>query len=165
MTQESLLQLSENPNVSGWGADLDEENRPAVPMKRTPPRFINPHWTQPTQQVSDKKVFHSTERPSITPVFGTPNPPSGISGFIRGVAFKYSENDLRHWLMLLFADRVNILEGIGSDLLKGRLPNPFSEMGLKAEFKYNKRGVAKKAALGLGILALGTLAWKAARKK
>ncbi len=31
---------------------------------------------------------------------------------IRRAAFRYSKNDLRHWLMLMGADRVNVVEGM-----------------------------------------------------
>ena len=109
------------PDVStipGWGADLDPANRPAYPKERMPPRLDNVHWSQPEQQQSDVRVFHSTERGGITPVFGTSVPPSGLSGVLRKRAFKRSENDLRHWLMLLLADRVNVVEGLFSDLRK-----------------------------------------------
>ena len=41
---------------------------------------------------------------------------SANSGVIRRAAFRYSENDLRHWLMLMGADRVNVVEGLGQDL-------------------------------------------------
>ncbi|MGI9245815.1 MAG: hypothetical protein ACR2I8_03810, partial [Steroidobacteraceae bacterium] len=54
--------------------------------------------------------------PGITPVFGTAVPPSGLSGAIRRRAFRHSENDLRHWLLLLAADRVNVFEGLVADV-------------------------------------------------
>lgn len=34
-----------------------------------------------------------------------------MSGAIRRRAFRHSEKDLRHWMMLLLADRVNVVEG------------------------------------------------------
>ena len=102
-------------DIPGWGADLDPANRPAYPRERTPPRLDNVHWDQPEQQASDVLVLHSIERPGITPVFGTSVPPSGLSGAIRKRAFRRSENDLRHWLMLMFADRVNVVEGLLQD--------------------------------------------------
>jgi hypothetical protein len=120
-------------NVQGWGADLDPADRPAVPMERTPPRLPNVHWDQPSPQESRVEVLHSTERPGITPVYGTTVPPSGISGAMRRLAFRYSENDLRHWLILLAADRVNVGEGLVSDLAHGHVPNIFREMGGPAE--------------------------------
>ena len=80
-------------------------------------------------------MLQSIEPPSITPLFGTPNPPSGLSGMVRRMAFKYTENDLRHWMLLLFADRVNMVEGLGEDLRRGKIPNVFAEMEMKSEFK------------------------------
>jgi hypothetical protein len=140
--------------IQGWGADLDPKVRPAVPMERTPPRFIQPHYEQPEQQPVTVKVFHSTERPGLTPVFGTSTPPSGVSGLIRAGAFRFSENDLRHWLMLLFADRVNVVEGIIDDLAHGHVPNFFTEMGGPAEWRYNRQGFIRKAVIAGGVVAL-----------
>jgi hypothetical protein len=69
----------------------------------------------PEQQPVRVEILHSTERPGLTPVFGTAVPPSGLSGVMRRRAFRHSENDLRHWLMLLAADRVNVVEGLLED--------------------------------------------------
>jgi len=107
-------------DVPGWGADLDRRNRPAVPMERTPPRLdgIQP---DPARQPRSVEILQSVERPpGLPPVFGTSVPPSGLSGSIRRRAFGYSENDLRHWLMLLGADRVNVIEGIAQDIRRSR---------------------------------------------
>jgi hypothetical protein len=103
-------------DIEGWGADLDPQNRPAVPKERTPPRLDDVPWEYPEQQPVRIEVFHSTERPGITPVFGTACPPKGLSGALRRRAFRRSENDLRHWLMLLAADRVDAIEGRVGDL-------------------------------------------------
>jgi hypothetical protein len=99
-------------------------------------------------------VFHSTERPGLTPVYGTAQPPKGLSGLIRKAAFRRSENDLRHWLMLLFADRVNVVEGIIEDLAHGHVPNLFAEMGGPAEWKYNREGFIRKAIIAGGVVGL-----------
>jgi hypothetical protein len=143
------------PDVAGWGADLDRANRPAVPMERTPPRLKGVHWEQPEQQPVRMQVFHSTERDGITPVFGTSTPPSGLSGRIRAAAYQRSENDLRHWLLLMLADRVNVVEGLGQDLREGRIPNVFAEMGLRAELRHNPAGLARKAAIAGAVVGLG----------
>jgi hypothetical protein len=132
-------------DVPGWGADLDPANRPAVPKERTPPRLPNLHWDRPSPQEVRVKVFHSNERPGITPIFGTSVPPSGLSGKMREVAFRFSENDIRHWLVLLAADRVNVGEGLLSDLAHGHIPNIFAEMGARAEWRYNRAGFIRKA--------------------
>ncbi|MFL6591257.1 MAG: hypothetical protein ACJ8GK_00935 [Luteimonas sp.] len=106
---------SDRSDIPGWGADLDRANRPAVPMERMPPRLEGVHWDEPAQQAATVEVLHSIERPGITPVFGTSAPPRGLSGWMRRRAFRRSENDLRHWMMLLAADRVNVVEGLFSD--------------------------------------------------
>lgn len=144
-----------HPQIEGWGADLDHKNRPAYPKERTPPRLQGIHWDQPQQQPQTVEILHSNERPDITPIFGTTVPPSGFSGMIRRVAFKYSENDMRHWLLLLFADRINMLEGLGDDLMKGHVPNIFAEMGMKSELKYNRAGFVRKAAIATAVAGLG----------
>jgi hypothetical protein len=145
----------DHSHIVGWGADLNHKNRPAYPKERTPPRLDGLHWDQPEDQPINMKVYHSTERPGITPVFGTSTPPSGLSGKIRDVAYRLSENDIRHWLLLLFADRVNVVEGIGCDLMRGRVPNVFSEMGGKAELQHNRAGFITKVAVASLVVGLG----------
>jgi hypothetical protein len=150
-------------NIQGWGADLDPAARPAVPKERTPPRLPNVHWDAPSHQPRTVKVFHSTERPGLTPVFGTSTPPKGVSGLIRSGAFRYSENDVRHWLMLLFADRVNVVEGILDDIAHGHVPNILAEMGIASELKYNRAGLARKALVATA--AVGLLVYLARRRR
>ena len=119
-------------SIPGWGADRDPANRPAVPMERTPPRLPGLHWEQPAEQLSDVEILHSIERPSITPVYGTSCPPSGLSGWIRRRAFRHSENNLRHWMMLLMADRVNVVEGLVYDTRKSRTVQALAIVGAGA---------------------------------
>ena len=96
-TDPDARQKAHRPtDVPGWGADLDPANRPAVPMERTPPRLDNVHWDEPAPQPRHVTVFHSNERPGMTPVFGSTVPPSGLSGKMRALAFRYSENVIRH---------------------------------------------------------------------
>ncbi|MDB5744540.1 MAG: hypothetical protein JWR68_2855 [Polaromonas sp.] len=151
-------------HINGWGADLDHADRPAYPMERMPNR-LGVHAHPPVQQLQTVEILQSIERPSITPLFGTPQPPSGLSGMLRRAAFKYSENDLRHWLILLFADRVNMVEGLGEDLKRGHLPNVFAEMGGKAEFKYNREAAIQKALVGAAVVSLGFLLWRQSKNR
>jgi hypothetical protein len=111
-----MNQPFDRATIPGWGADLDRGNRPAVPMERTPPRLDGVHWTAPPPQESAVEILQSTEHFVRPPVFGTSVPPRGISGWIRRRAFRHSENDLRHWLMLLAADRVDVAEGMVADV-------------------------------------------------
>lgn len=150
-------------HIKGWGADLEHANRPAYPMERMPARLEGVHWHQPAQQPQTVEILQSIERPSITPLFGTTLPPSGISGMLRRLAFKYSESDLRHWLLLLFADRVNMVEGLGADLKRGHIPNLFAEMGGKAEFRYNREAAVRKVVVVTTLVGLGLLLWSQAR--
>src|SRR5579875_502934 len=96
------VQRMNHEHIPGWGADLDRAQRPAVPMERRPPRLEGVHWSDPPPaQQSDVEILKSTEHLKMPPVFGTSVPPRGLSGWIRRRAFRHSENDLRHWLMLL----------------------------------------------------------------
>jgi len=131
-------------HIQGWGADLDEADRPAYPMERTPPRLEGVHWNQPEPQRQRVEVLRSNERPGMTPLFGSPCPPRGLSGKLRRLAFRYSENDLRHWLILVAADRVDVGEGLIEDLGSGRVPNLYAEMGGAAELRHNPAGAARK---------------------
>ena len=132
-------------HIKGWGVDADPKNDPTYPMKhRTNEEHKGFSWDRPSQQVVDVEVLHSNERPNLTAVFGTTVPPTGLSGLIRRFAFKYSENSYLHWLPLIVADRVNVVEGIVDDLKKGHVPNIFAEKGYKAEWKHNRMGFIQK---------------------
>src|SRR5438067_9978740 len=149
-------------HINGWGADLDHKNRPAVPMERMPARNIHPYEGKIPQQAETVEILTSTERPGITPIFGTKQPPKGLSGMMRRIAFRWAENDLRHWLLLLAADRVNVVEGIGEDLAQGKVPNVLAEMGIKAEWEHNKSGLVKKAVIAGAVL--GTVVYLTRRR-
>lgn len=147
-------------HITGWGADLDPANRPAYPKERTPPRLAVASAQPPVGQLQQVEVLQSTERQSMTPLFGSTLPPSGLSGSLRRLAFRYSENDLRHWLVLLFADRVNMVEGLGEDLRQGQLPNFFAEMGGPAEWRYNRAAMLRKAVLIAAVSSLAIYAFR-----
>lgn len=82
---------------------------------------------------------------------------------MRRIAFKYSENDLRHWMILLAADRTNVVEGVVSGLLHGHIPNVLGEMGIGAAWKHDRAGVLRKVALGAAITAAVVLIRKRSR--
>jgi len=134
-------------------------------MERRPARLAGVHWDIPEQQPQRVEVLSSVERPGITPVFGTTRPPRGLSGSVRRIAFRYSESDLRHWLLLLAADRIDVGEGIVDDLRAGRIPNVPAEAGLRAELRHNPRGAARKAGLLFGAVALAWVVHRAYRRR
>jgi hypothetical protein len=141
-------------NIPGWGIDADPDNRPNYPMKNyTGADFERLKYERPVQQTRTVEVLHSNERPGLSSVFGTSSPPSGLSGAIRRFAFRYSESTYSHWLPLVLADRINVVEGIVQDLKKGIVPNLIAERGWKAEWKYNRNGFIKNIAVGVAITA------------
>jgi hypothetical protein len=132
-------------DIPGWGMDADRDNDPTYPIKRyTGDDHQRLNYERAPQQEVDIEVLQSIERPTITRVFGNSTPPKGVSGAIRRYAFKYSESNALHWMVLLMADRVNVVEGIISDLRRGILPNLWIEKGWRAEWRTNRSGVIRK---------------------
>ena len=140
--------------INGWGVDSDPQNDPTYPIKR---RNNGEHagysWQRPPQQPATVEVLHSNERPNLSAVFGTSTPPHGLSGIIRRFAFKFSESSYGHWLPLMLADRINVAEGILSDLLHGRPPNVFAERGWRAEWRFNRAVLIRRIVIGLLIFS------------
>ena len=97
--------------IPGWGADLDRDMRPAVPKERMPPRLDHIDM-DPPRQPANVEILHSIERPGLTTVFGTSLPPRGLSGWIRRRAFRHSESNIGHWMLLIAADRVDVLQNL-----------------------------------------------------
>lgn len=158
-TNKSNTNTNHYSQIKGWGIDADPKNEPTYPMKKwTGDDHNRLNWERPPLQPLDIEVLHSNERPGVTATFGTSVPLSGLSGVIRRYAFKYSESSYGHWLPLLMADRVNVIEGILKDISRGHIPNIFAEKGWKAEWKHNPLGLVQKiAALAVttaGIIAL-----------
>jgi hypothetical protein len=144
--------------IPGWGVDANPENDPTYPMKKyTGDDHKRIHYTRPPRQAKTVEILHSTERPNVTAVFGTSSPPSGLSGMLRRFAFRYSEGKWAHWLTLILADRVNMVEGIFSDVKKGYFPNIFKERGWNAEWKYNRKGYIKKTTASVAVATAAAL--------
>ncbi|GAB3331122.1 hypothetical protein ACFQT0_03320 [Hymenobacter humi] len=145
-------------HIPGWGIDADPKNEPTYPNRhRTGEEHDGRSWVRPTQQVLDREVLHSIERPDYTAVVGNSVPPSGLSGMIRRFAFKYSENEYLHWLPLIMADKINVVEGIIDDLAHGTVPNIFAEKGYKAEWKHSPKTLVLKLATAALVVG-GTVA-------
>lgn len=150
--------------IPGWGSDLDPAVRPGVPMDKAPDIGVEHLYIDVEPQVPKFKIHKSTEHARMPPVFGTSCPPSGLSGRIRDFAYTLSEGRLSRWVLLMSADRVNVVEDVLSELSRFQIPNIPKEMGFTADLKYNRKGVIKGAALiGVGVLAL--IAISSARKK
>src|SRR5918995_3745504 len=140
--------------IKGWGVDTDQKNDPTYQMNhRNDGEHAGYSGEQPPQQPSAIEVLHSIERPNVTSVYGTSTPPSGLSGVIRRIAFRYSESSYGHWLPLVLADRVSVVEGVLGDLTQGRVPNVFAERGWKAEWKHNRTSLLRRVLLGACLIS------------
>lgn len=142
-------------HIQGWGADLDRKNRPAVPMKHSPPRLEETPIAPASQQPQRMEIVVSPERPHIPSNLGTSAAPKWASGMLRRLAYKVTENDIRHFMLLQLADRINVVEGLGEDLANGHVPNVLGEMNMKAEWEHNRVGPIKKAAVATAVVGLG----------
>jgi hypothetical protein len=148
-------QATDPQAVDGWNIDDDPRNNPTFPMRDiSRDQSAGLDWQRPPLQVADVEILQSVEHNRLPAVFGTTVPPSGLSGVIRRLAFKRSESDWWHWLLLIAADRINVVEGVLDDLGKGTVPNIAAEMGLGSELKYNKPAVVEKVAATLVVSAL-----------
>ena len=80
----------------------------------------------------------SIEHKFLTPVFGTAQPPKGLSGAIRRFSYaRYSEGRAAHWLLLMLADRVDAVEEHVKSFATLHPDNPITETGIKAEFTHH----------------------------
>lgn len=95
--------------TKGRAVDLDGRNRPGVPMELKPEPL--PGSRVPIEpQHSEVKVFKDPVRKTLPPVYGTAQPPAGLSGVLLRFAYRYPDNRARRWMMLLMADRVDAVE-------------------------------------------------------
>ena len=129
--------------IPGWGADLDPADRPSHPKLQYAPDTTGAHWDFPERQPEKWPRERSVEHAFVTPVFGTAQPPQGLSGAIRKLSYaRYSEGRAAHWLLLVLADRVDAWENHLKSFATLRPDNPITETGVKAEFSHN--GVASR---------------------
>jgi hypothetical protein len=107
----SMEQVSFVAQVPDRGVDAKPEARPGVPMLVAPPKPVDgAHWREPDRQPPSSVVTKRIELAHLTPVFGTAQPPRGLSGALRRVAYTIPEHRPRHWMLLMLADRVDVLE-------------------------------------------------------
>lgn len=96
--------------IPDWGYDARPEDRPGVPMEHEPRPMEGVHWREPIRQGDDPRHLKRMELDRLTPVYGTAVPPRGVSGRIRRFAYSIPEHRARRWMLLLFADRVDVVE-------------------------------------------------------
>jgi hypothetical protein len=123
--------------IPGWGADLDPKDRPSTPKLQYQDDLTGAHWEFPERQPEKWPRERSVEHAFLTPVFGTAQPPKGLSGAIRKFSYdRYSEGRAAHWLLLVLADRVDAWENHLASFATLHPDNPITETGVKAEFTH-----------------------------
>ena len=152
-------------SIVGWGVDANPQNDPTYPYRDRSGEDHSGEWQRPTQQQPDVELLKSVEHKWLPAVFGTSSPPTGISGSMRRLAFRWSESNWAHWMLLMGADRVNMVEGLVSDLAHGRIPNVPKERGVPAEWRHNKSGLVKKLAVASAIVGGGSALIVARRRR
>ena len=135
--------MAESPDelrarIPGWGVDSDPADRPSVPKLQFQEDLTGAHWEFPDRQPEKWPRERSIEHKFLTPVFGTAQPPKGLSGAIRRFSYaRYSEGRAAHWLLLMLADRVDAVEEHLKSFATLRPDNPITETGIKAEFTHH----------------------------
>ena len=124
--------------IPGWGVDLDPADRPSHPKLNYAPDSTGAHWDFPERQPEKWPRERSVEHAFLTPVFGTAQPPKGLSGAIRKLAYaRFSEARLAHWMLLVVGDRVDAWEEHLRSFASTRPDNPITQTGVRAEFTHS----------------------------
>ena len=156
-------QIIDTSTIPGWGVDADPNNNPTFPMRHIEDQKTRGlTWERPAQQPASVEVLRSIEHNRLPAVIGTSTPPKGVSGMVRRYAFRRSESDWWHWLLLMGADRINVVEGVAEDLAAGKIPNIPAEMGARAEWRHNKSGFLLKAG---AVVVAGALLRSALKRR
>lgn len=111
MRPTTELQRGPAEQPSAIGIDQAPERRPGVPMEAEPSIDAGAHWRVPERMPERRLHLHRKGLRRLTPVYGTAQPPRGVSGLMRRFAYRIPEHRARHWALLLAADRVDVFEG------------------------------------------------------
>jgi hypothetical protein len=110
ITGEDTAFAQPGRSVPDRGIDLAPEARPGVPMERSPQPVTGSRPGKIVPQEPRAEVLKRMELDHLTPVFGTAQPPRGLSGVMRRLAYQAPEHKARRWMTLLLADRVDVME-------------------------------------------------------
>ncbi len=105
--QSGYQALEATARPAHWGVDRDPARRPGVPMEREPQPWPNARFPPEPQPGRPASPLHGRPNKRMPPVFGTAEPPRGLSGLVRRWAYRYPDHAPRHWMMLLLGDRVD----------------------------------------------------------
>lgn len=127
-------QMEEHRDRPVVGADL--QDRPGVPMETPPQKLTATAPDSFERQRPRRGIVHRREIKQMTPVFGTAQPLHGLSGLLRRAAYAERETRVRHWMLLLFADRVDIWEHRIAKLVKVAAIVPAGAAAIVLALKY-----------------------------
>jgi len=152
--------------VKGWGVDADPANNPTYPYRDRSQDDHSGEWERPARQQASVEILQSIEHKQRPAVVGTSTPPAGLSGALRRLAFRKSESNLLHWMLLLGADRINVVEGVVQDVRHARVPNIPGEMGARAAWLHDRNRFMLKTVFAVGAVAiLGAALTKPRRRR
>src|SRR4051812_27700369 len=124
--------------IPGWGADLDPKDRPSVPKLQFQDDLSGAHWEFPDRQPEAWPRERSIEHAFLTPVFGTAQPPKGLSGAIRQFSYRrFSEGPAAHWLLPVLGGRGGAIERHLASFATTRPDNPITETGVLSEVRHH----------------------------
>jgi hypothetical protein len=98
------------PSARGDGVDASPGVRPGVPRERSPEPDPGAHWDLPAPQASGREALARSGVHRATPVFGTAQPARGLPGAVRRAAYRLPEWRALRWVLLLAADRIDVVE-------------------------------------------------------
>jgi hypothetical protein len=155
-TDPGAQQAQPPAGIQGWGADLDPADAPR--------RADGAHAAALRRRALGRAIEHQprTSRsstppsgPGLTPVYGTAQPPPGLSGLIRAGPTVQRERPAPLADAAVRRPRERG-RGLIEDLAHGHVPNIFKEMGGPAEWRYNREGFIRKAAVTTAVVWCGS---------
>lgn len=109
-TELDIRREDEVEDHGGSGIDAVDAGtaaRPGVPMEAEADPEAS---SEPERQTMADQHLIRAALDEPTPVVGTAQPPHGLSGAIRRMAYSIPETRARHWMLLMVGDRVDVLE-------------------------------------------------------
>jgi hypothetical protein len=110
----------DNDQVVGAGIDLPRSRRPGSPMESALRDAAGAQGNPIARQTVGGEILRRADLQELTPVFGTAQPPRGLSGILRRYAYKIPDHKPRHWAVLFLADRVDVYESAVGEAFQRR---------------------------------------------
>lgn len=107
--------------------DASPGKRPGVPIRAEPSPAAGAHWAQAEPRPSNDDHSDHEVVCLATRVTGTAQPLRGLSGMLRQRAYRIPDHRAKHWALLMFADRLDVVE----DRLGSILGTPLRVAGLE----------------------------------